>query len=61
MKYITSILFVGTKVLYTYITAGITSPFLSPHLVQVKESTHEQPFLISYTFKKCQKCFMGLV
>lgn len=40
---------------------SITSPF-SPSSPPVRESsTHEQPFLISHTFEKCQKCFMWLV
>lgn len=36
-------------------------PIFSPSPPVRESSTHEQPFLISHTFEKCQKCFMRLV
>lgn len=36
-------------------------PFFSTSPPVREASTHEQPFLISHTFEKCQKCFMRLV
>lgn len=48
------------KVLYSC-AASPPSPFLPPSPPVRESSTHEQPFLIRHTFKKCQKCFMCLV